>query len=119
MSKVTLIDGEELFTAYRAFCSEAAFYPDANKGTMKELTYLALGLAGESGESVDVIKKALRDNVETLSEERRTMLIDELGDLFWYQARLLDFLGISLKEVLDRNVDKLTERYPDTSIHKT
>jgi NTP pyrophosphatase (non-canonical NTP hydrolase) len=37
----------------------------------------------------------------------------EAGDVAWYLAWLCSALEISLSDVLQRNVDKLMERYPD------
>ena len=46
---------------FHEFTSAGAHYPDHGTKSADELTYLALGLAGETGEAVDVIKKMIRD----------------------------------------------------------
>jgi NTP pyrophosphatase (non-canonical NTP hydrolase) len=48
---------------------------------------LALGLAGEVGEVVEHIKKALRDDAGVITGNRRAALTTELGDALWYLAR--------------------------------
>lgn len=86
-----------------------ARYPD----TGKNIIYPALGLAGESGEYVDNIKKAIRDKEITngiLSVFRRGKTIDELGDVLWYVANCATELGITLDAVAERNLLKLADR---------
>lgn len=68
-----------------------------------------MGLCGESGEAIDIVKKWFAQGHE-LDREK---LIKELGDVAWYLAEIAHALGVSLEEVLQRNIDKLKERYPD------
>ena len=72
------------------------------------LTLGALGLAGEAGECVDLIKKFLFHG-HTLSEEK---MKNELGDVLWYLALLAHQLNIPLEEVAKANIKKLKKRYP-------
>lgn len=78
-----------------------------------------LGLAGESGECCDILKKNMFQG-HKLDEEH---LIEELGDVLWYCAELASGLGIALGEVAERNILKLKKRYPEgfdpeRSIHR-
>jgi NTP pyrophosphatase (non-canonical NTP hydrolase) len=75
----------------------------------KTLTNTALGLAGESGEVADLIKKALFHG-HPLDREA---LYKELGDVLWYLAVMADALGYNLGEIAQANVDKLRARYPE------
>lgn len=68
----------------------------------------AMGLAGEVGEVVDLIKKNLFQGKQ-LDKEK---LILELGDARWYMEILCMALGTSLNEIEEKNVDKLNKRYP-------
>ena len=68
-----------------------------------------MGLCGESGEAIDVVKKHLAQGHELDREH----LIKELGDIAWYLAEAATVLGVDLEEVLQRNIDKLKARYPD------
>ena len=68
-----------------------------------------MGLCGESGEAIDIVKKWFAQ----WHELDREKLIKELGDVAWYLAEIAHALGVSLEEVLQRNIDKLKERYPD------
>ena len=68
-----------------------------------------MGLCGEAGECIDIVKKALFQGHNLVREK----LIDELGDTLWYAAQLATGLDISLDDVAQHNVDKLMKRYPD------
>lgn len=68
-----------------------------------------MGLCGESGEAIDIVKKWFAHGHE-LDREK---LIKELGDVAWYLAETSHALGVTLEEVLQRNIDKLKERYPE------
>lgn len=79
-----------------------------------------MGLCGESGEAIDIVKKHLAQG-HPLDREK---LIKELGDIAWYLAETAYALDVSLDEVLQRNVDKLKARYPrgfdtERSLHRT
>ena len=67
-----------------------------------------MGLCGESGEAIDIVKKHLAQGHEL----DRDSLIKELGDIAWYLAETATALDVSLEEVLERNIDKLRKRYP-------
>ena len=68
-----------------------------------------MGLCGESGEAIDIVKKWLAQGHELDREH----LIKELGDIAWYLAEVAYVLDIPLEEVLKRNIDKLRQRYPE------
>ena len=67
-----------------------------------------MGLCGESGEAIDIVKKHLAQGHE-LDRDR---LIEELGDVAWYLAETAHALGVDLETVLGRNLEKLEQRYP-------
>jgi len=68
-----------------------------------------MGLCGEAGECIDVVKK----NIFQGHELDREKLIDEAGDCLWYLAALAEGLGVSLGDIASHNVEKLRRRYPD------
>ena len=68
-----------------------------------------MGLCGESGEVIDLVKKHVSHG-HPLNREK---IIDELGDVAWYLAECADAIGISLEEVLAHNIEKLKKRYPE------
>ena len=68
-----------------------------------------MGLCGESGEAIDIVKKHLAQG-HPLDREG---LIKELGDVAWYLAETAYALDVSLEEVFQQNIDKLKARYPE------
>lgn len=68
-----------------------------------------MGLCGESGEAIDIVKKHLHQGHE-LNKEK---LIKELGDIAWYLAEAAYALDINLSDVLEGNINKLKTRYPE------
>ncbi len=77
--------------------------------TEKDVLMNALmGLCGESGEAIDVMKKHLFQGHPL----DRTKLLKELGDVAWYLAEAATGLGVPLSEILQGNLDKLHARYP-------
>lgn len=73
------------------------------------LTNGALGLAGESGEVADMVKKHLFQG-HPLDTEK---IAKELGDVAWYVAATAYAIGYGLDEILIMNIDKLWKRYPE------
>ena len=59
-----------------------------------------MGLCGESGEAIDIVKKWMAH------------LAKELGDVAWYLAEAATALDISLEDIFKTNIDKLKMRYP-------
>lgn len=107
------MSANEKFRAYTEQTDIVAVYPDAGTSSHTEMAYLALGLAGETGECVDVIKKIFRDgahNDQNLHELRRQKVLGEMGDIMWYYCRLLRYFGLEIDDVLDMNINKLMER---------
>jgi len=88
----------------------AALRTARDKDAPDELTHLVLGLVGEAGEIAEKIKKLVRDKNGDLAQLDRDDMAVELGDVLWYAAVLANFLGLSLNEVAQRNVDKLADR---------
>lgn len=74
-----------------------------------KLSLGAMGLAGESGEVIDLIKKHLFHG-KPLDNNK---LIEELGDVRWYLELLFVCTGTTMTEVEERNIAKLRKRYPN------
>lgn len=68
-----------------------------------------MGLCGEAGECIDVVKKHMFQGHEL----DRDKLIDEASDCLWYLAAVATGLDIPLEEIARYNVDKLRKRYPE------
>ncbi|MDX1377497.1 MAG: nucleoside triphosphate pyrophosphohydrolase family protein [Anaerolineales bacterium] len=72
--------------------------------------YPTLGLVNEAGEVAGKIKKVFRDKGGEISEETRSALKAELGDVLWYLAQVATELDLSLDEIAEYNIDKLMDR---------
>ena len=68
-----------------------------------------MGLCGEAGEVIDLVKKHLHQGHEL----DHLKVVDELGDVLWYCALTAEAVGATLSEVMERNIDKLMARYPE------
>lgn len=77
--------------------------------TIEQITNGAMGLNGEAGECIDILKKHLYQGHELDKEH----LAKELGDISWYLAVMSWFLGYDLDTIFEMNVQKLKKRYPD------
>lgn len=74
-----------------------------------ELVNYGLGIAGESGEVADLIKKAMfHGHTIDIGEVKK-----ELGDVLWYLANIARIAGLRLDEVAEANISKLQRRYPE------
>ncbi len=67
-----------------------------------------MGLCGESGEAIDIVKKHLAQG-HKLDREN---LAKELGDVAWYLAETAYALDYDLESIFQMNLDKLAKRYP-------
>ena len=81
--------------------------PKLNKDEI--LINSVMGLCGESGEAIDIVKKWFAHGHELDREH----LKKELGDIAWYLAEAATALDITLESVLEANVEKLKKRYPE------
>ena len=68
-----------------------------------------MGLCGESGEAIDIVKKWLAQGHE-LDKQK---LAKELGDIAWYLAETATALDMDLEDVFSANIEKLRKRYPE------
>ena len=92
--------------------------PDLSKKDV--LINAVMGLCGESGEAIDIVKKHLHQGHELDIEKFQK----ELGDIAWYLAEAAYALDIPLDDIFEGNIAKLKARYPqgfdtDKSIHRT
>jgi NTP pyrophosphatase (non-canonical NTP hydrolase) len=94
------------FEEYQKKSRVTAKYPNAGKNYI----YPTLGLAGESGEVAENIKKVLRDKGGVIDEETREMIKKELGDVLWYVSQIATELGLTLDDIAEHNIEKLYSR---------
>ena len=94
------------FNEYQTKSRKTAGYPDIGHPVI----YPTLGLANEAGEVAGKIKKVFRDKSGQISAETREALKAELGDVLWYIAQVATELGLSLDEIAEYNLSKLSDR---------
>jgi NTP pyrophosphatase (non-canonical NTP hydrolase) len=87
--------------------------PDAEYTNLETmLVWNALGLTGESGEVADIIKKAVFHR-HGLDDATMQKLIKELGDVLWYVAAICSKINVPMNTVMECNIYKLMQRYPE------
>lgn len=89
---------------FQRYIQKAKSFCDPKTYTIE---YLTLGLVEEAGEIAGKVKRTLRGDYPELPREK---LILELGDLLWYFVLILDFLGVNIEQVMEKNLNKLNER---------
>ena len=77
--------------------------------SLDDLHEAAIGIGEEAGEVQGVLKKYLFHSHEL----DKTKLMEEIGDLFWYLFQVCRVLKISIYDIMDLNIKKLRDRYPD------
>ena len=71
------------------------------------LLHMSVGVSTEANELLDAIKK------HTIYQKPLDVenVKEELGDLLFYMSNLMQSVGLSFKDVLQHNIDKLSVRY--------
>ena len=75
----------------------------------EQLSNLCMGLCGETGEVVDYFKKCMYHGHKFDDEK----IVEELGDIIWYITNIATLHGLQMTYILDENIKKLEERYPE------
>ena len=91
---------DDYFEFVKANCSTS------QRPFQDQVTHASMGLSGEAGEVLEWHKKKIFHGRNMTQEA----LVEELGDVFYYYARLLNLYGVSLDEVLEKNVVKINNR---------
>ena len=84
---------------------------DEKGANIERLMTGGVGMCAESGEFLEIVKKMVYQGKEW-SPDVRFHLLRELGDIMWYVAQATIALNVSLEEVIEMNIDKLSSRYP-------
>ena len=103
---------------YQMECMKFAS-PTSTATTDNLLIQGMMGMNGEAGEAIDIVKKAMFHGHELDKEH----LAKELGDVMWYVATAAMAIGYDLDDIMQMNIDKLTARYgekfdTDKSLHR-
>lgn len=101
------------FNEYQSKSRLTAKYPAIGHA----IIYPTLGLVNEAGEVAGKIKKIFRDKGGEISDETRSALQAELGDVLWYLAQLCTELDLPLEKVAEANIVKLYDRLERGAIH--
>ena len=84
---------------------------DREGANIERLLTAGVGLAAESGEFLEIVKKMVFQG-KPWNDDNREHLIIELGDVMWYVAQACMALEVDFDEVVETNVNKLKKRYP-------
>ena len=76
----------------------------------QKVIYPALGLNGEAGEVAEKVKKILRDKNGDITETDALEIAKELGDVLWYICAMARYINLSLQDIAELNIQKLTSR---------
>lgn len=87
----------------------------------QDIYYLTLGLCSEAGEVAGKLKKWTRGDYKEMDIDEAfnlfsTQILNELGDVLWYVARIADFYNTSLEDVMEGNLIKLKQRQFNNTI---
>ena len=85
---------------------------DREGADINRLTTAAVGISAEGGEFMEIVKKIIFQGKE-FSEDNIEHLKIELGDIMWYVAQAALALDITMEDLLDMNIKKLSKRYPE------
>ena len=97
---------------YQKAALATAIYPQE-----KKIIYPLIGLAGETGEVADKIKKEIRDRDSEFGTDSRREIAKEIGDVMWYLASLANDLGYTLDDIARMNIEKIQSRQHRDKIH--
>ncbi len=75
-----------------------------------------LGLAGEAGSVLTLLKKQIRDGNGFGSFQIR--LEEELGDVLWYIASIASHYKLNLEDIAKKNLSKTQDRFEVKDLHK-
>jgi NTP pyrophosphatase (non-canonical NTP hydrolase) len=105
---------------YQEFTKSTAVYNTTVRANGKGFTfslfpemYPVLALCEEAGEVAGKYAKFIRkldNSAKGDGDKLRSAVVDELGDVLYNLSEIARQIGVPLQQVLDRNVEKLTDR---------
>lgn len=90
---------------YQKLAQAFMIYPESQK-----VNYPILGLTSEAGEVADKYKKIIRDKNGQMSDEDRTEILREVGDVLWYLSAICTDINMPLHQAALMNIQKLNSR---------
>lgn len=92
--------------------SMSEYLKNVPKHNIADLINGTLGICGEAGKAIEIVKKAVFHGHELKVDQ----LKKELGDILWYVAICCNAIGTDMETVMEINIAKLVERYPEGEI---
>ena len=83
--------------------------PKKYDNALQQLLNGLMGLNGEAGEAIDILKKSMFQGHDLIIDD----VVEELGDTLWYIALCATALNVSLEDIALMNCTKLMKRYPE------
>jgi NTP pyrophosphatase (non-canonical NTP hydrolase) len=102
-----VIDLPEIQT--RALADSRHWFPDVHRTDHDAIVHFSLGIAGEVGELVNLVKKVNRGSITF--EQVRTMMTHEMADVLIYLCDIAETLGIDLATAVEEKREILIERW--------
>lgn len=87
-------------------------YADRHDTHQDQVMNAVLGLGGETGEVLDVIKKASFHS-QSAAQGQMDKLVYEMGDVIYYWLKLADLFNLDIEHILAMNRMKLESRHPE------
>ena len=79
------------------------------EGNEHVLTNLSLGIASETGEVIDLVKKYTFQGADLDKDQ----LQHEMGDVLWYLSQIALWADIDFDDVAKANIKTLEQKYPN------
>ena len=73
-----------------------------------EMLHCLLGMCTETFELISAVLKYIQNG-----EFDKVNAFEEIGDTMWYISYMVSVLGGDFEDILEKNINKLKERYPD------
>jgi NTP pyrophosphatase (non-canonical NTP hydrolase) len=111
VTEVTSDESKHAYAFQERFEQLCQYQEDRTKINPPLLLTAGIGLASETGEFNEIVKKMLFQG-KPLNAENLFHMKRELGDIMWYWMNACTALGLDPNDVIDENVRKLQARYP-------
>jgi NTP pyrophosphatase (non-canonical NTP hydrolase) len=102
---------------FKEFVSRLENLENEQKIKTSLLMTSAIGLSSETGEFNEIVKKIIFQG-KPLTDDNIFHMKRELGDILWYWVNACRALGLDPQDVMNENIKKLSDRYPDGHFDK-
>lgn len=91
---------------YQELAMRTCPFDDRDFGSM--ITHAVFGMCSETGEIAGIFQKTYQGRDIDFVHLKR-----ELGDVCWFVAEACTAMGVSLEDVMECNIQKLKDRFPE------